>query len=208
MKRESSGPLFPFRPRNLASVKFPAVARVAESGPIIPTYYEYGKPCGMYKPALWCIDSSKDLVTPEGLHIYDSKLWYLMAEYPSMLFAAIISSNMAYVIFDTGENGLMFLKDGHVDIYDVTAPIIYGLRVVGYARTCPTWLGPCIYPYYVYADVVNKVFYPGNYSVKYTEKVEVIDNPPLSMYKQLVDDDADWVARVDGRVTTFKRGGV
>lgn len=208
MQKECSGPLFPYRPRDLASVKYPAVARIGESSPIIPTVYTYGKHCGPYYLEDWCTDIDVDVTKPSGLHVYESRLWYLMAEYPNMVFATIIRSNMAYVGFSNGEQGIMFLDKYQFDTYSATLEVKTQLQIVGYTKTCPKWLGPCIYPYYLYADVQNHILYPGNYSCKYEGDIEVVDNPPISMYKRIIDDNADWVAKVNGVITTFKKGGV
>lgn len=207
MKR-CTGPIFPERPTNLSLVKYPAVARIGESGTIIPTVYTYGELCGIYTCADWCNDEETDVYTPSGLHVYDSKLWYLMAEYTDLLFAAILHSDMAYVIFSNGVNGIMFLKDRHIEEYDNYVAINKSLKRVGYARTCPLWLGPCIFPYYVYADVDKHIIYPGNYSAPYSEELDILENPPMSMYKQLIIEEADWVVSSKGIISTYKRGGV
>lgn len=208
MLKACSGPLFPSRPHDLASVRFPALTRVGEGGPIIPTVYEYGKPCGPYRTVDWCVDDRIDMSMNIGMSAYESDMWHIMAEYPEMLFISIVSYNVAYVMTTLSFNGLMFLDDMSTANYSPVVDQMHELRIVGYAKTCPMWLAPTIRPYYLYADIRNGVLYPDNIPLAFSEGIDWVENPNLSMYKALIDSDADCVFYSHGELKYCKKGGV
>lgn len=191
----------------MSSVRYLALARIGEGGVIIPTVYTYGESCGIYDCARWCSNPSADLVTPEGLHVYESELWYILADNPDIVFVTMITCTSAYVIYDTGVNGILHIDSNLMENCD-RINNMPKLSKVGYARTCPEKLAPCIRPYYLYADTQKKLLYPGNYTASYEEELDILSTPPISMYKQLTVEDADWIVSSNGETLLYKKGGV
>ena len=185
------------------------MARIGNNGKIITTVYTYGEKCGPYYIPAWDLkDASKHRV-PENFHVYESNMWYIMAENRDVVLIFPMGNEYFAMLYESGQLIMYNQGTNSQSVFPVKASIdLPSLTCVGFVRTCPKYLAPKVLPYHLNADIANKVLYVGDIPVKYAEKLDTYDIPPLMLYKSLIDDEADWVVSINGKALTFKKGGL
>lgn len=195
------------RPLDIHSVRYPALARIGNNGEIIPTVYTYGRWCGPYLIPAWDYDVQAHSI-PSNFYAYDCEMWHIMAEMKFALFIFPMDASHFCIMLDDGSVIMYCSKDGTEQPMPVHGKInLPGLCCVGFLRTCPKYLAPWILPYHLYADTAKGILYVGNSMEEYSGSMDVYDVPPLTLYKALIDADADYVVSNKGVPAVFKKGG-
>ena len=198
------GSLFRKAPERLILAKYPAIARLGPNGIIIPTVHNMGERNGPF----YITQPSYTGVVTTGTDQANNLLYHIFAMHEDAVYAyAVTSFAVQYATLDGGVYEYDFETKHNAVINTEMKNSLLNLQCIGFARTRLPYLAPDIQPFRLYADKTLSMAYPDNCYTRLSEKPDVFEDPPMDMYRELLNhDEADWIISVNGTYKLYKGG--